>query len=381
MPQPLHIALVTETFPPEINGVAMTLQRLSTVLVRRDYRVDIIRPRQHRTDDDQDGANPRIYTVPSGPLPGSPPMHFGWPAHRICEALWRYDPPDLVHIATEGPLGWSALNTATLLELPVISTFHTNFDQYSAHYGFPGFNQLVAWWLRHVHNRTGATLAPSHDICDHLRATGYHNVGLFSRGVDTDLFTPERRDMTLRNAWGADDETPVAIYVGRIALEKNLKLMIAAWEAMRTILPTLKLVLVGDGPARASLAKAHPEIIFAGLQRGEELARHYASADCFLFASTTETFGNVITEAMASGLPVLAYDYAAAALYLRHGENGCKAPFGDEAAFLAAARALAANHADWPQLAKDARATARTLSWDRVVDAYLATAHAIAGKL
>ena len=166
---------------------------------------------------------------------------------------------------------------------------------------------------------------------------------MLSRGVDTELFHPEKRSDPLRTSWGAGPDDLVALCVGRVAGEKNLPLAVRAFEAIRERHPTAKLVIVGDGPLRESLAKQHPEVIFAGTRRGDDLAMHYASADLFLFPSTTETFGNVASEAMASGLTVVAYDYAGPRLLIDTGETGALVPFDDADAFVQAAVSMASD--------------------------------------
>jgi len=172
---------------------------------------------------------------------------------------------------------------------------------------------------------------------------GLSNVRLLRRAVDTQLFHPCRRDAGLRASWGVDATTPVVLYVGRIAPEKNLELAVQAFRAIRQRVPNARYVWVGDGPARAALEAAHPDFIFAGVQRDETLARHYASADLFPFASLSETFGNVILEALAAGLPVVAYAEGAAREHLVDGINGYRIESGNAAAFIDAAVRLASN--------------------------------------
>lgn len=376
----MRVCLVTETYPPEVNGVAMTLQRLCRGLARRGHSVLVVRPRQGRADQGRAEEGLREVVTPGYPLPGYPGLHFGLPVWRRLGRLWREFRPEVVHIATEGPLGWCALWKARRLGLAAGSSFHTNFHSYGQHYGFGLAKNIALGWLRAFHNRAAYTLAPSLDMLEILTADGFQRLGLLGRGVDTQLFTPTRREAGLRSQWGAGPDTPVAIYVGRLAGEKNIPLTVRACLAMREILPDLKVVLVGDGPLRSSLAAAHPEFHFAGLRRGEDLARHYACGDVFPFASTTETFGNVVTEAMASGLVVLAYGYAAARQYIRPGENGSSVPLGNEPAFLEAARALARQRAQWPAWQQAARATAEGLSWDAVITVWESRLQEIAAQ-
>ncbi len=347
----------------------MTLHRLVTGLSTRGHSVEVVRPRQSKADCPAAGPFSEML-VPGVPLPGYPELKIGLPVYARLKSRWRTAPPDLVHVATEGPLGFAAVHAARSLGLPVTSGFHTNFHAYSRHYGVGFIRQAGFAYLRHLHNLTRCTFAPSADVVDTLAAAGLRNVRLLGRGVDTSLFDPRRRDETLRASWGAAPETPVALYVGRLAPEKNLALVVAAWTALRSALPGLRLVLVGDGPSRRELEHKYPEIHFAGVRRGDDLARHYASGDLFLFASVTETFGNVVTEALASGLVVVTYDYAAGRTHVRDGENGFLAAYDEPGAFHEAAVRAAAARANWPAIRAAARATALDLSWDRIVDSF-----------
>jgi glycosyltransferase involved in cell wall biosynthesis len=193
---------------------------------------------------------------------------------------------------------------------------------------------------------------------------------VLGRGVDGDMFSPDRRRDELRRSWGVGDGELVALYVGRAAAEKNLELAIEAYRAMCAGHPALRFVAVGDGPLRPALRAAHPDLIFCGPLTGERLATHYASADVFLFPSTTETFGNVTLEALASGLAVVAYDYAAARMHVVAGETGCLVPFGDARAFVEAAAALARSPERVDRMRRQARASVAGLRWERVVERF-----------
>jgi len=366
----VKIALVTETFPPEINGVAMTLHRVVQGLHKRGHSLEVICPkRKDRLDFDTENTFSWFF-VRGLPIPKYSELRFGLPGFRQLTRHWTATRPDLIHIATEGPLGWSAARTAHKLKIPFITTFHTNFDAYGSHYGYGFLQKIVAAWMRSIRQHAQATFVPNAVLKTTLEANGFKHLAILSRGVDTELFAPEHRDPSLRASWGASPETPVAIYVGRIAGEKNIPLTVDAWLEMRAILPTLKLVIVGDGPERKKLEANYPDIHFAGMRRGQDLARHYASADTFLFASTTETFGNVVTEAMASGLAVLAYDYAAPHKYIVDEENGYLVPFDDAKQFLETSRKLAANQHQWSTIGAAARKTTLGISWDTVLDGF-----------
>lgn len=366
----LRIAVVTETYPPEVNGVAMTLGRLVDGLQLRNHQIQLIRPRQHAGDQPHPTATLTEHLQRGIALPRYEGLKMGLPAKAALTRLWTKQRPDVVQIATEGPLGWSALVAANKLRLPVSSDFHTNFHSYSRHYGFGLLRRAIVAYLRKFHNKAAVTLVPTEGIRRELMASGYENIEVIGRGVDIRLFHPGRRDPALRARWGlADDETAV-LYVGRLAAEKNLPLLFRAFDGMRQAHPAARLVLVGDGPERAFWQAKRPDAIFCGTRIGEALAAHYASADVFLFPSLTETWGNVTIEAMASGLAVVAYDCAAAEEVIRHGENGLKAPPEDEDAFVAEAVSLAPARALQRRLGTAAAAQAAQLSWDAIVDSF-----------
>lgn len=366
----LRIALVSETFPPEINGVAMTLGRLVDGLAGRGHRVQVVRCRRP-------GETPPIprdriehLALPSLPIPRYQGLRLGLPAGGRLREAWTREPPDIVHVATEGPLGRSAQRTALDLGIAHSSSFHTNFDDYAKHYRIGLLRGLVKRSLRNFHGRARVTMAPSQDLIDRLTTEGYANLALLGRGVDTALFDPAKRDHGLRRSWGAGATDPVLIHVGRVAPEKNIPLALEAFARIRELIPGARMVVVGDGPLRGSLAARQPEVHFTGALPVDELARHYASADVFLFPSMSETFGNVLLEACASGLATVSFDYAAPKAYIRHGANGLLADFGDEDGWLDLAVSLVADPLRIGRLRHAARATAETIGWDAVIDRF-----------
>lgn len=362
----LRVAVVTETYPPEINGVAMTLGRMVRALQQRDHQVQLIRPRQDASDLPRAEENLEQVLRPGVPIPRYSGLKMGLPAKSALHRLWSLKRPDVIQIATEGPLGWSAMAAAQKLRIPVATDFHTNFHSYSRHYGLGWLRKPIVSYLRKFHSQARVTMVPSLSIRTELEAAGFSNVQVVARGVDTELFRPERRSEDLRRAWGVGADDLVVINVGRMAPEKNLALLIGAFAAIRRVRPEAKLVLVGDGPELTALRSVHPDFVFRGARRGEDLATHYASADLFLFPSMTETFGNVLLEAMASGLCAVGYDYAAAAEHVRHGHNGLKAPLGDEAVFVAEALRAATEPALRRVLGARALDTAWGLSWEQI---------------
>jgi glycosyltransferase involved in cell wall biosynthesis len=367
LPAPLRIAMVTETYPPEVNGVAITIGRMVHGLRLRQHYIHVIRPRQHKQDVALQESGYEETLVGGMPIPGYPELKSGLPSKGRLLRLWRQQRPDVVHIVTEGPLGWSAMVAARKLGIPVSTDFHTKFQSYSRHYGIGLLKKPIAAYLRHFHNKTDCTMVPTTSLQQELEQDGYKNVLVVSRGVDAELFHPSKRNAGLRAQWGATDDIPVAILVSRLAPEKNLHVVVQAFEAMREANPDTLLVMVGDGPARAELEKRHPQVIFAGMRTGEDLAAHFASGDIFLYPSLTETYGNVTVEAMASGLATIAYDYAAARQHIRHDVNGLLAPFDDTTAFIAQAKALVSDAERIRRLRSEARRTVEQLTWEHIL--------------
>jgi glycosyltransferase involved in cell wall biosynthesis len=416
-----HICIVTETYPPEINGVALTLGHLAEGLRKIGHRVSLVRPWQRAADAaarpnqlggindkpqslNADGSQtqsialdsrtrlltasqvrPMFRTGPQAnptddgiettlvrgmPLPGYRGLQIGWPAGRRLREFWSNDRPDVIYVATEGPLGWSAVSSARSLKIPAFSGFHTNYDIYAKHYRLGRLQNLVFNYLRLLHNRTDGTLVASGDLCALLEQRGVKGVKVLGRGVDNQLFAPERRSADLRRHWGVAEGELAALYVGRLAPEKNVRLAIGAYQEMKRCNASAKFILVGDGPIRGELQAEYPGLGFAGTLTGEALARHYASADIFLFPSETETFGNVTLEAMASGLAVVAYDYAAARIHIRHRETGWLVPFGDAHSFIESAAKLARERVALEQMRWQAREYAAAVDWTKVVDRF-----------
>jgi len=373
----MRIAYVTETWPPELNGVSLTAARTVAFLQARGHDVMLVRPRQRAIDAGKAPLMDETLRVPGVPIPLYPDLRMGLPARRRLLRTWQAYRPDLVHVATEGPLGWSAIRAARQLGVPVTSDFRTRFDEYGRHYAWEGAVTLVRAYLRAFHNRTDRTFVPTRELQKQLGELGFARLTVSTRGVDARQFSPSYRSEALRAQWGVPADAPVALTVGRLAVEKNLSVALDAFDAVRERVPSARLVMVGDGPQRNVLRRRCPDAVFAGTQHGEALAAHYASADLFLFPSLTETFGNVVVEAMASGLPVVAFDTAAAGMHVRRDESGCLAPLGDAAAFARATAALAADATLRQRMGRAARLTAQSLDWPHVLERFEAALIAV----
>ncbi|MGM0571742.1 glycosyltransferase family 4 protein [Marinobacter sp.] len=375
-PATRRITIVSETFAPEINGVANTLKHLCRGLCARGHEVQVVRPAQAGDKDVGEHPEPgsvlhhNLVRVAGLPLPGYPGLQFGLTRRQRLSALWRKKRPDLVYVATQGPLGLVAVAAARELGIPVCSGFHTNFHSYSRHYHAAFLSRLLERYGRWFHNRTALTLVPTRAMATRVQAMGIHPTGLWSRGVDCQLFAPGKRDPDLRQAWGLQSRDRAVLYVGRLASEKNLQLAVSCFERVRALHPSAKFILVGDGPQRKRLQAKHPEYVFCGIRKGEDLARHYASGDLFLFPSKTDTFGNVVTEAMASGLAVVAFDDAAASEHIRHQENGMVAALDDDEAFVEHALTLAQQNTLLANIRQQARLDALDLDWASQVEQF-----------
>tara|TARA_B100002051_G_scaffold276815_1_gene329059 strand:+ start:52490 stop:53863 length:1374 start_codon:yes stop_codon:yes gene_type:complete len=268
-------------------------------------------------------------------------VQVGLASPHFFRSRFRRQRPDLVHIVTEGPLGFNALLAARSCGIPVISDYRTHFDQYFEYYGMPRLGRRVAWYLRLFHNLTRRTLVPTEAMRSELMAAGYKRVSVIGRGVDLDSYSPAHRSHELRKSLGVRNHGLLVLYAGRLAPEKNIDLAIESFREIQKTRPDARMLLVGDGPERSRLQQENPDLHFTGFLSGESLSRHYASSDVFLFPSLTDTFGNVVTEAAASGLAILAYDRGAARQLLENDHSALIAPGMNREGFLLTARKLA----------------------------------------
>ena len=360
----LKIAIVTETWSPEINGVALSLLQLCKGLQKQGHKILLIRPEQKQSC--QEFLPNKECLVKAQSIPKYPSLQFGWPQFlKVSNALDTFA-PNVVHIVTEGPLGLSVLQAAKAKGIPVSSGFHSPFQEFSRFFDLAFLVKPIQHYLRWFHNNTQMTCIPSKETEYILRQFGVScPLVVVGRGVDIACFSPEHYSNVLRQQWKATSETTVMLYVGRLSPEKEIDVVVNAYLAMKQrAKQDIKLVIVGDGPDRGRLETLcqGSDVVFTGVLTGLNLAQAYASANVFVFASQVETFGNVVLEAMASGLPIIAYDYASAHLHVKHAETGWLSPLSDVSSLIQSIYALP-NNQQLKVMGLLARKTVQHIGW------------------
>jgi phosphatidylinositol alpha 1,6-mannosyltransferase len=371
----MRIAIITESFPPDVNGVAHCVVRVAEHLVGRGHQPLVVAPEPSRALRGWP-AGPFPYPVvrvPSLPMPKYPSFRLGLPSLRLQEALASHG-CDLVHLASPFFLGAGGSAAARRLGLPTIAVFQTDIPAYARVYRYRRLGEAVAWrWLRRIHNAADRTLAPSTASATDLHGHGIARVWLWGRGVDTRRFDPAKRSARLRTALAPGGEV-IAGYVGRLATEKRVDLL-----AKVAALPGVRLVITGDGPASAALRRAMPGAIFLGRREGEQLARIYASLDVFVHSGPYETFGQTLQEAAASGVPVVAPAAGGPLDVVDDGVTGFLVPPYDGEALAGAVARLAADPALRQRLGAAGRQKVGDRSWSALGDELLGHYAAVLG--
>jgi phosphatidylinositol alpha 1,6-mannosyltransferase len=369
----MRIAIITESFPPDVNGVAHCVVRVAENLVRKGHYPLVIAPDSGR-DPDTDGQFPYpVERVPSVPLPGYPSFRLGLPSPATRKAIVRHG-TQVVHLASPVALGAWGTRVARAEHLPTVAVYQTDLPSYARAYHLGRATEAIAWhWLRDVHNTAGRTLAPSTMTAAELGDHGLERVWLWGRGVDTERFRPAMRDEVLRAALAPHGEVIVG-YVGRLAIEKRVDLLTAV-----ATLPGVRLAVTGGGPMEEELRAALPAAAFLGMRSGADLARIYASLDVFVHTGPFETFGQTIQEASASGLPVVAPASGGPLDLVDDGGTGYLVPPGDPDALIEAVRKLAEDPALRARLGAKARRKVLGRTWSALTDELLGHYSAVIG--
>lgn len=361
----MRLTLITETYAPQVNGVSRTLGQLVRHMAGAGDEVQVVHPDYGQAVDDAEHVTVRSVSLPWYKDVRLPVPPFG-PTLRRIDAFR----PDLIHVATEATLGLATLLHARRRGVPVVSSFHTNWDHYSGHYRV-GFARSLIWrYLRWFHARTVETYVPSRPTIAGLESRGFDRLVLWPRGVDGRLFRPDREgraDVRASHGFGPDDV--VIGHVSRLAPEKNVGYLAEALAIVGEARPSARFLFVGDGPERDTLERRMgPNARFAGYRSGADLADHYAAIDVFAFASLTETFGNVVLEAMASGSAVVAVRAGGVGDIVRSGGTGLLVEPGDPPSrFAEALIGLVDDAALRRDLARSARAYAEAQTWDAIM--------------
>ena len=361
----MRISFVTDTWLPETNGVTTVLATMHQGLQQRGHTVQVIAPRYGRTEDDVRD----IVRRPSVVMPGYAHSRLALPFDRGTGRALQAFRPDLVHVVTEGPLGAAGRRFAVSSRIPLVTSFHTDFPRYAARYLGRWAVAPVRAYLRRFHGAAAITQTPSEATRSELAALGLSRTVVWGRGVDSMLFSPQRRSGARRQAMGAAHRV-VVLHVSRLAVEKDVDTLIACFQRAQDRLgDALCFVVAGDGPRAAAVRDALPYAIHRGFLGRPALADLYADADLFVFPSRTETCGLVVLEAMASGLPVIAANEGGVQENLRTGINGLALPGGDAAAFAAAIEELVIDRQQRHAMSQAARAFAKARDWERELEA------------
>ncbi len=363
----MRIALFSEVYWPMVSGVGVTLLRLTEALQARGHEVRVYSATYPLPPGQPD--RPEAHRSPSIPFFLYSDVQWAFPRMRdIVQDLSRFR-PDVVHVVTEFSLGVAGLKAARQLGLPVIASAHTDYEEYAHRYSVPWAIRAGWHYLRWFYGQAHRILCPSRIYEQHLHSRGVHHTALWSRGVDPECFHPEFRSDAYRARFGVEPGDLLVTYIGRLAKEKNLELLLRAWEDLAPVRGSAQLVLVGRGPLEEPIRRGElPAVHVPGLLQGRELSEAYASADIFTFPSPTETFGNSLLEAMGSGLPSLAAAAGGVLEFATHGRNAWLVAPDSAAAIADGLERLLLDASLRRRLAAGALATARERNWDQVYD-------------
>ena len=363
----MRIAIVAESFLPSVNGVTTSVVEVANHLAASGHQVTVVAaaPARPSTAEALSRCRADVTWLPSLAVPGYPSLRLSAPGVPHLRALLADLSPDVVHLAAPFVLGWDAVRAARSLQIPTVAVYQTDLPSYAARYGVGSFEPVVWRRIRAIHRSADRTLAPSSWSVDQLRQQQIPRVHRWGRGVDSDVFHPDRRDPALRRRWVRDEEVVVG-YVGRLAAEKQV-------EDLRALegLPGSRLVVVGDGPKRLRLQQMLPTACFCGWLTGNDLARATASFDVLVHPGQHETFGQTIQEAMACGVAVVAVARGGPLDLVEHGRTGLHYPVGRLDLLRDQVHRLVADPGERLAFGTAGRVAVRDRSWSRLTQVLL----------
>jgi glycosyltransferase involved in cell wall biosynthesis len=367
----MRVLIAVGNYVNVVDGVALTYARLVRTRLAAGDQIMVLGPGSDRPRLEPGG---RFVPLPSVPIPVQPEYRFALGIPRATRRALEQFEPELVHVASPDLAGSAALDFAAAHGIPAVGSYHSEIARYLRFMPLGGLLERSVWaWVRRFYERCRQVYAPSEAMVASLRARGLRgDLRVWSRGVDAERFNPVHRDREFRLSLGVPDELPLILFVARLRREKGLDTLAEVLARLARTGPPHASAIAGDGPLRASLRRRCPNTRFLGeLDRGA-LARAYASADVFLYPSTTETFGNVTLEAMASGLPTICADATGSDALVVHGQTGELAPPGDVGAFVDAITPLLHDAERRRSMGGAARARALEHTWDRAIEQLVA---------
>ncbi len=369
----MKVVYFTESLYPLVDGVSRTLARLFTTLERRGIDFSVYSP---FVPGKEVTWRNRVHAVRYIRFPLYPDYRISLPFLGEVRNAFTADEPDLIHLVSPTPMAYAVQRLAHSRRIPVVSSFHTHFVSYFRYYGLSLLEPFGWGMLRRFYRGCSRVYVPSRSIMTELETKGVRNIELWSRGIDITAFSPVHRG-TLAMLGNEEQGVPVLLLVSRLVKEKDLSDLVEVDRILTSRGVRYKLAIVGDGPMRAELESAMPKAVFAGHQTGDGLAQWYASADAFVFPSTTETLGNVVLEALASGLPTVVVDRGGPRDLIAHGENGFVAPANQPEAIADLVQPILENPDLRAKMSKAARASAAERDWETINDALIGSYEAV----
>ncbi len=369
----LRIALFSGNYNYVMDGPVRALNRLVRFVLDKDVEVRIYAPTSKKSFLPYAGT---LVSVPSFALPGRGEYRLGLGLPQKTRNDIDDFAPDLIHVAAPDWIGHSAVKYAKKRDIPILGSYHTRFDTYARYYGGAALEKYITKILLKFYNQCDLVMPPTSSMSDELIKQGFSApMRIWSRGVEHDVFNPNKRDMKWRKELGFTDDDKVILFVGRVVLEKGIDFFCDVLDALEAKGPAFKVLVVGDGPAQGYFAKRQPKAKFIGYQSGDDLARAYASSDIFFNPSISEGFGNVTLEAMAAQLPCVCAVATGSNSLVLHEKTGYLLPFNETDVFAKALADLIDDDVLRTKMGKAGRKRSKDHDWDQILGFVLSCYH------